>query len=77
MRGCSIPFEGSTLSANAVWPGTISPARACARYSSLSLTRQKISLPAVCIFSVTLANNLLVDWNLSRAQKDISGELIN
>ena len=34
-------------------------------------------LPAVCIFSVTLANNLLVDWNLSRAQQDISGELIN
>ena len=33
-------------------------------------------LPAVCIFSVTLANNLLVDWNLSRSQKDISGELI-
>ena len=34
-------------------------------------------LPAVCIFSVTLANNLLVDWNLSRSQQDISGELIN
>ncbi|MEM1385606.1 MAG: ABC transporter permease [Pseudomonadota bacterium] len=34
-------------------------------------------LPAVCIFSVTLANNLLVDWNLSRSQKDISGELID
>ncbi len=33
-------------------------------------------LPAVCIFSVTLANNLLVDWNLSRSQKDISSELI-
>ncbi len=33
-------------------------------------------LPAVCIFSVTLANNLLVDWNLSRAQRDISSELI-
>lgn len=34
-------------------------------------------LPAICIFSVTLANNLLVDWNLSRSQKDISGELIS
>jgi peptide/nickel transport system permease protein len=34
-------------------------------------------LPAVCIFSVTLANNLLVDWNLGRSQKDISSELIN
>lgn len=33
-------------------------------------------LPAVCIFSVTLANNLLVDWNLSRSQRDISSELI-
>ena len=33
-------------------------------------------LPAICIFTVTLANNLLVDWNLSRSQKDISGELI-
>ena len=34
-------------------------------------------LPAVCIFSVTLANNLLVDWNLGRSQKDISGELVD
>lgn len=34
-------------------------------------------LPAICIFSVTLANNLLVDWNLSRSQKDISQELIS
>lgn len=33
-------------------------------------------LPALCIFSVTLANNLLVDWNLSRSEQDISGELI-
>ena len=33
-------------------------------------------LPALCIFSVTLANNLLVDWNLSRSQQDISSELI-
>ncbi len=33
-------------------------------------------LPAVCIFSVTLANNLLIDWNLGRSQKDISSELI-
>lgn len=34
-------------------------------------------LPAFCIFTVTLANNLLVDWNLSRSQKDISQELIS
>lgn len=34
-------------------------------------------LPALCIFTVTLANNLLVDWNLSRSQKDISQELIS
>lgn len=34
-------------------------------------------LPAFCIFTVTLANNLLVDWNQSRAQKDISSELIH
>ncbi len=34
-------------------------------------------LPAACIFSVTLANNLLIDWNLSRSQADISGELIH
>jgi peptide/nickel transport system permease protein len=34
-------------------------------------------LPAICIFSVTLANNLLIDWNQGRAQKDISEELIN
>ncbi|RWB66307.1 ABC transporter permease [Mesorhizobium sp.] len=33
-------------------------------------------LPALCIFSVTLANNLLVDWNLSRSEHDIPGELI-
>ncbi|MGF1501003.1 MAG: ABC transporter permease [Paracoccaceae bacterium] len=33
-------------------------------------------LPAVCIFSVTLANNLLVDWNLARSQADISSELV-
>lgn len=33
-------------------------------------------LPALCIFSVTLANNLLVDWNLSRNEQDISAELI-
>jgi len=33
-------------------------------------------LPAFCIFSVTLANNLLVDWNQSRSQQDISPELI-
>lgn len=33
-------------------------------------------LPALCIFSVTLANNLLVDWNLSRGKQDISEELV-
>lgn len=33
-------------------------------------------LPAICIFSITLANNLLVDWNLSRSEQDISEELI-
>lgn len=33
-------------------------------------------MPALCIFSVTLAINFLVDWNLSRSQKDISDELV-
>lgn len=33
-------------------------------------------LPALCIFSVTLANNLLVDWNLARREQDIPRELI-
>lgn len=32
--------------------------------------------PAFAIFSVTLAVNFLVDWNLSRSQRDISDELI-
>ena len=34
-------------------------------------------LPAICIFSVTLAVNFLVDWNLSRSQRDISSELVH
>ncbi len=33
-------------------------------------------LPALAIFSVTLAFNFLVDWNLSRSQRDISDELV-
>ena len=33
-------------------------------------------LPALSIFSVTLAINFLVDWNLSRSQRDISDELV-
>ncbi len=33
-------------------------------------------LPALAIFSVTLSINFLVDWNLSRSQRDISDELI-
>ena len=33
-------------------------------------------LPALAIFSVTLALNFLVDWNLSRSQRDISDELV-
>ncbi len=34
-------------------------------------------LPALSIFSVTLAVNFLVDWNLSRSQRDISSELVH
>ena len=33
-------------------------------------------LPALCIFSITLAINFLIDWNLSRSNKDISDEMI-
>ena len=33
-------------------------------------------LPALSIFSVTLSINFLVDWNLSRSQRDISDELV-
>ena len=33
-------------------------------------------LPALAIFSMTLAINFLVDWNLSRSNKDISDEMI-
>lgn len=33
-------------------------------------------LPAFAIFSMTLAINFLVDWNLSRSNKDISDEMI-
>ncbi len=33
-------------------------------------------LPALAIFSVTLATNFLVDWNLARFQRDISDEMI-
>ncbi|MDD9982062.1 MAG: ABC transporter permease [Gammaproteobacteria bacterium] len=35
-----------------------------------------VLLPALSIFSVTLSINFLVDWNLARAQKDISDELV-
>ena len=34
-------------------------------------------LPALSIFTVTLAVNFLVDWNLSRSQRDISSELVH
>lgn len=33
-------------------------------------------LPALAIFSVTLSTNMLVDWNASRSQRDVSRELI-
>ena len=33
-------------------------------------------LPALSIFTVTLSINFLVDWNLSRSQRDISDELV-
>ena len=32
-------------------------------------------LLVVCIFSVALANNSLIDWNQSRSQQDIPSEL--
>ena len=35
-----------------------------------------VLLPALSIFTVTLALNFLVDWNLSRSQRDISDELV-
>ena len=35
-----------------------------------------VLLPALAIFTVTLSINFLVDWNLARAQKDISDELV-
>ena len=35
-----------------------------------------VLLPALAIFTVTLSINFLVDWNLARAQKDISEELV-
>ena len=34
-------------------------------------------LPALSIFSITLAINFLVDWNLARSNKDISDEMVN
>ena len=35
-----------------------------------------VLMPALSIFTVTLSINFLVDWNLARAQKDISDELV-
>ena len=34
-------------------------------------------LSALSIFSITLAINFLVDWNLARSNKDISDEMVN
>ena len=34
-------------------------------------------LPALSIFSITLAINFLIDWNLARSNKDISDEIVN
>ena len=34
-------------------------------------------LPALSIFSITLAINFLIDWNLARSNKDISDEMVN
>ena len=35
-----------------------------------------VLLLALAIFTVTLSIKFLVDWNLARAQKDISDELV-
>ena len=35
-----------------------------------------VLLPALSIFTVTLSVNFLVDWNLSRSQRDISDEIV-
>ncbi|MGE3148460.1 MAG: ABC transporter permease [Pseudorhodoplanes sp.] len=35
-----------------------------------------VLVPAFCIFSITLAVNFLVDWNLARSNKSISSEIV-
>ena len=45
--------------------------------TALGVGSLALLLPALSIFSVTLAVNFLVDWNLSRSQRDISSELVH
>ena len=45
--------------------------------TGIYLGSMALMLPALSIFSVTLAVNFLVDWNLSRSQRDISSELVH
>jgi peptide/nickel transport system permease protein len=42
----------------------------------IHLGSMALLLPALSIFTVTLSINFLVDWNLSRSQRDISDELV-
>ena len=44
--------------------------------SGIHLGSMSLLLPALSIFTVTLSINFLVDWNLSRSQRDISDELV-
>ena len=44
--------------------------------TGIHLGSMSLLLPALSIFTVTLSINFLVDWNLSRSQRDISDELV-
>lgn len=44
--------------------------------AGIHLASASLLFPAFAIFSVTLSINFLVDWNLSRSQKDIFSELV-
>jgi peptide/nickel transport system permease protein len=44
--------------------------------SGLRIGAMSAVLPALAILSITLATNLLVDWNLRRTQRDVSEELL-
>ena len=42
----------------------------------LTFAPHSVLIPALAIYSVTLAVNFLVDWNLARGNRDISNELV-